>query len=137
MNDSTRLRLPVFIGIGPTRTGSTWLHHALGGVAGLPSEKETRFFGGRHHKGIEWYSRRFADCPDKAPIGEICPTYFASIEAIERIHSYIPDCKIICTFRDPVHRAYSHYKLMRRLAVTRDAFEDALAADDRNWEQPI
>ena len=134
MSDPSGLRLPDFIGIGPTRTGSTWLHHALGGVTELPGVKETRFFGERYYKGIDWYTRHFQNSLDRAPIGEICPTYFPSIEAIERIHSYIPDCKIICTFRDPVHRAYSHYKLMRRLAATRDTFEDALAADDGNWE---
>jgi hypothetical protein len=131
---SSGLRLPAFIGIGPARTGSTWLHHALGGVAKLPIEKETRFFTDRHHKGISWYARRFEDGHGIAPVGEICPAYFASIEAIELIHTYIPDCKVICTFRDPVDRAYSSYKLMRRMALTHKTFEDALAVSDRNWE---
>jgi Sulfotransferase family len=134
VRDSSGLRLPVFIGIGPPRTGTTWLHHALDGVAGLPIEKETRFFTERHHKGIEWYARRFKDSPARNAIGEICPSYFASIEAIERIHAYIPDCKIICTFRDPVQRAYSNYKLMRRMALTQATFEDALVTHDEIWE---
>lgn len=134
MSDSSGLRLPAFIGIGPTRTGSTWLHHALNGVAGLPIEKETRFFTERYHKGLKWYVRRFEHRSDETLIGEICPVYFTSIEGLERIRAHIPDCKIICTFRDPVHRAYSHYKLLRRLALTSDTFDGALAVGGENWE---
>jgi len=115
------------------RTGSTWLHHALGDVAVLAFMKETRFFAEHYHRGIEWYARQFRVRLDGDPLGEIGPTYFSSTEAIERIHTYIPDCKTICTFRDPVDRAYSYYKLMRRSARTRKTFEETL---DRGqiWE---
>jgi hypothetical protein len=126
------MRLPSFIGVGPGRTGTTWLHYALAGVAGLPSVKETRFFREHYHKGVEWYASHFRDCLDSVPVGEICP-YFGSAEAIERIYSYIPNCKIICTFREPADRAYSHYKLMRRLAVTRKSFDETLATESW-WE---
>jgi len=118
-------RLPSFIGIGPARTGSTWLHHALGEVAGLPSEKESNFFSDRYHKGIRWYAKRFVHL-DTIPIGEICP-YFSSVDAIDRIHEYLPDCKIICTLRDPVDRAYSHYKLLRREGYAAGGFEETIA----------
>jgi hypothetical protein len=33
---SAQLRLPEFIGVGPARTGTTWLNEALLEVAGLP-----------------------------------------------------------------------------------------------------
>jgi len=46
---STQLRLPEFIGVGPARTGTTWLNEAPLEVAGLPEGvKETRFFGERY-----------------------------------------------------------------------------------------
>jgi hypothetical protein len=39
---------------------------------------------------------------------------------------HIPDCRIICTFREPVERAYSHYKLMRHNVWTRAGFEEVV-----------
>jgi hypothetical protein len=123
----SKSRLPSFVGIGPARTGTTWLDDVLREVAGLPhGVKETWFFRERYYQGIQWYSDHFRFCDDKSPIGEICP-YFPFPQTIERIHTHIPDCKIICTFRDPVDRAYSFYKLMRRLARARGSFEETLA----------
>jgi hypothetical protein len=116
------------------RTGSTWLHHALSGVAALPRMKETRFFRERYRDGIAWYARQFRVPVDGEPIGEIGPTYFASTDAIRRIHAHIPDCKIIVTLRDPVDRAYSYYKLMRSSARTSESFEETLVRGHGNWE---
>ena len=52
----------------------------------------------------------------------------------EGFHALVPDCKIICTFRDPVHRAYSNYKLMRRMGLTNRSLEESLAVENGNWE---
>ena len=121
------LKLPEFIGIGPGRTGTTWLHEALTGVTWLPrGVKETRFWSVRYNFGIDWYASHFRYVDNTRPIGEVCP-YFRSAPAIERIGQYIPNCKIIITFRDPVDRAYSFYRLMRRYVWTRASFEEALA----------
>jgi hypothetical protein len=51
--------------------------------------------------------------------------YFASRDALERIAKDLPDCKIICSFRDPVERAYSNYRLLRRNVFTKADFERA------------
>src|SRR6202022_2027906 len=97
----TELRLPDFIGIGPHRTGTTWLHNALQGVAVLPrGTKETRFFAGRYHKGIEWYADHFRHGAHDVPIGEFNPNFFKA-ETIDRIHTHLPNCRLICTMRDP------------------------------------
>jgi hypothetical protein len=126
-NNGDRTRLPEFIGIGPARTGTTWLHDALSEVAGLPyGVKETKFFSDYYQKGIGWYSSHFRFCAEDLPVGEICP-YFQFSHTIERIHSHIPNCRIICTFRDPVERAYSFYKMMRRIGWARGSFEETLA----------
>jgi hypothetical protein len=106
MNDERTchdLRLPDFLGIGPERTGTTWLHEALTAVACLPRVKETHFFSTRYERGIEWYAGYFRHCRDSAVIGEICP-YFGYFEATRRVRERIPRCKIICTFRDPSGR---------------------------------
>lgn len=121
-------RLPDFIGIGPARTGTTWLDAVLRGHAGLPRGiKETDFFDRYYAKGIAWYAWHFRDCDSSLPVGEICPTYFPLAQAPGRIARHIPACKMICTLRDPADRAYSHYKVLRYRGVARVTFEEALA----------
>lgn len=62
-------------------------------------------------------------------VGEVAPTYFASSEARERIGRLIPGAKIVCTFRNPVDRVLSLYKLKRAYGLIPWNFEDALIRD--------
>lgn len=119
------LVLPEFIGIGPAHAGTTWLHWVLKERVCLPlPKKETHFFDWHYANGIEWYAARFGHCTGDRPVGEICP-YFPAPVAIDRIALHIPKCKIICTLRDPVERAYSAYKFALYNGLTRDGFERA------------
>jgi Sulfotransferase domain len=120
--------LPDFIGIGPGRTGTTWLDDVLRARVCLPGIKETKFFTIRWERGIEWYASLFRHCAPGQVAGEICP-YFAWPHAPERIAQALPNCKIIVTLRDPVDRTYSHYKLMRANVFTRGTLEEAMAKD--------
>lgn len=131
-------RLPEFIGVGPPRTATTWLHEVLSGHVGLPrGVKETQFFDRHYGRGLDWYSRHFRDCPPNLPCGEFSPTYFASAEARTRIAGDLPNCKIIITLRDPVERFYSHYRLLRREGWLRDeTLEQAIARHLRNPTGP-
>src|ERR1700756_5704605 len=107
-------QLPNVIAVGVGRSGTTWLHEVLNGHVGLPyGVKETDFFLRNYGNGIDWYKSFFRHCGPGLPILEICPTYFSSAEARQRMKLHIPDCQIISAFREPVERAYSHYKLMR------------------------
>jgi hypothetical protein len=129
MSDTKWGRLPDVIGVGPARTGTTWLHQKLMGHVDLPRDiKETKFFERYHSRGIEWYAGLFRHCRGDKPIAEICP-YLAGPRAPEWIAEVIPDCKFIVTLRDPVDRMYSHYKMMRGYAFTRLPVEDALQKD--------
>jgi hypothetical protein len=123
---SSAARLPDFLGIGPGRTGTTWLHDVLEGHVGLPARvKETEFFTTYYTRGIDWYLSHFRHCARMQHIGEICP-YFGYAVARDRIYAHMPNCRFLVTFRDPVERTYSHYKLMLRNAWTRGSFEEAL-----------
>lgn len=120
------LRLPNFVGVGPGRTGTTWLHEALRGHVGLPlNVKETSFWALNYDKGVEWYADHFRHCSPEQPIAEICP-YFSFEVARQRISQHIPDCKIIITLRDPVERAYSAYKMLSRMALVSAPFDIAI-----------
>ncbi len=121
-------RLPDFIAVGPPRTATTWLDRVLRGHAGLPFDrKETDFFKRNYWRGLDWYRAYFRQCPPELPAGEICPTYFPLAEARERIARDVPGCGIIVTLRDPVARAYSYYRLMRRVGWEKADFEQAVA----------
>jgi len=126
-SNQTSVRLPVFIGVGPPRTATTWLHEALTGYVGLPhGVKETDFFVYNYDKGVEWYAAHFRDCPLDRPFGEFSPNYFVGAQPRERIAKDVPGCKIICTLRDPVERLYSHYRKMREGEYFSGSFEECL-----------
>jgi Sulfotransferase domain len=128
---STIGRLPGFIAVGPPRTGTTWLHGILYRCACLPEQtKETYFFDKFYAKRLDWYRAYFEHCADARPIGEVAPTYFPYPQVRERIAYDLPGCKIICTFRDPVRRAYSWYRLMHREGRVRVDFEEAVLHGD-------
>ncbi len=121
------MRLPDFIVVGPPRTATTWLDSVLRGHAGLPAEvKETHFFARNYGRGLDWHVRHFKDADPDRKLGEVCAAYFENPEARERIARHIPDCRIICTLRDPVERLHSYYKLMRQGGKTELSFEQTV-----------
>jgi hypothetical protein len=114
VGNGTALRLPDFIHAGPARCGTTWLHEALSPHVFLPADKETLFFEFHYARGIQWYGDLFRNAPADVRCGEVAPSYFANAVVRERIRKDLPDCKIICTFRDPAMRLYSQYRMLRR-----------------------
>ena len=135
--ESSRGRLPDFLGVGPPRAATSWLDAVLRGHVGLPREiKEVDFFIENYARGIEWYKSYFRDCDPNLPAGEICPSYYSQIGR-ERIALHIPQCRIICTFRDPVERRYSFYKLALRNAWTADDFETWVEKNPANTDSGL
>lgn len=134
MNPKTRLKLPTFLGVGPPRTGTTWLHETLVGHANLPkANKEIKFFDRNYELGLDWYAANF-DPKSNLVTGEICPTYFASTVARERIARLSPRPRIVCTFRDPVVRVFSLYKMKRAYGDITCDFKDAIKNDPELME---
>src|ERR1700761_9239919 len=137
------IRLPDFIGVGPPRTGTTWLDRILRNYVGLPvGLKETQFFAWRYHLGLQWYASHFAGYGGGYPTGEFGPTYFPLAEARARIREHMPACRIVITLREPgegvgrrgrepVERFYSHYKMWRKIGVVKASFEEVV---DRHEE---
>lgn len=122
-NGKAARRLPDFIAVGPPRTGTTWLHGVLYHRACMPQGvKEVHFFDRFYAKGLDWYRDCFPECPEDRLVGEMTPAYFASATARERLARDIPGCKIICTFRDPTARAYSHYRKLQIGGLVRGSF---------------
>jgi hypothetical protein len=127
--------LPSFFIIGPPRTGTSWLHEVLSKCACLSHPtKETRFFDKHYDRGLEWYGSHYRKVTEGRLIGEVAPTYFASPEARERIARLVPQAKIVCTFRNPVDRIFSLYRLKRAYGFIPWNFEEALERDPELME---
>jgi hypothetical protein len=133
--NGTHRKLPSFFVIGPPRTGTSWLHSVLSQCAWLSHPtKETRFFDKNFDRGLDWYAAHYKRAIGERVVGEIAPTYFASPSARERIARLIPTAKIVCTFRNPVDRILSLYRLKRAYGWISWTFEDALTRDPELME---
>src|SRR4051794_35242315 len=105
-----------FIIAGVQKGGTTALFDYLGEEPGLSlsSNKEIHFFD---DESQDWaqpdyaaYHARFAPF-DGRPRGEATPIYAYWPGCLERIWAYTPAMKLIVTLRDPVQRAWSHWKM--------------------------
>ncbi len=106
--------LPDFIIIGAAKCGTTSLHYYLGlhPQISMSREKEPDFFVRERNwdKGIDWYKSNFTG--QKELHGEASPSYSAYpiYKGVpERIHSIVPNAKIIYIIRDPIERIISGY----------------------------
>jgi hypothetical protein len=128
MRPGATVALPDFCLIGAPKAGTTALHAALAQHPQLfmSAVKEPKYFlcngapphqngPGDAHSAREWiwrledYEALFADAPAGSLRGESTPLYLADPAAHERMHTLIPDAKLIVILRDPVDRAYSNW----------------------------
>lgn len=140
--------LPTYVIIGAAKCGTTSLHHYLGEHPEIQvsRRKELFFFldepipgaylrgrraapRGEWHRGVEWYRSWFS--PEFAVRGEATPGYMSPRfeGAAERMHSLVPDAKLIVCVRDPVARAVSHYRQAHDDWYESRSFEEALQPD--------
>ena len=105
-----------FIIAGMQKAGTTALFDYLGEEPGLSlsCEKEVHFFD---DEALDWaspdygvYHAHFA-AADGRPRGEATPIYLYWPPSLERIRAYNPHMKLIVMLRDPVERAWSHWKM--------------------------
>lgn len=105
-----------FVIAGAQKGGTTALFDYLGDYPdiALPDEKELHFFDDENH---DWakpdyaaYHDRFTD-PAGRPCGEATPIYVYWPSSLERIATYNPAMKVIVVLRDPVQRAWSHWRM--------------------------
>lgn len=135
--------LPDFIIIGAQKAGTTSLHGYLRQHPDvLPSaHKEIHYFDGRRYvRGDDWYRRQFLDPEDLKGIGklngrrlisgEATPYYLFHPQVPGRIFKTAPDVKLIALLRDPVARAYSHYRHNVRVKKEPLSFSEALKRED-------
>lgn len=62
-------------------------------------------------RDIEQYKKLFSRVREEKAIGELSTSYLYSKVAAHEIKELLPSCKIIICLRNPLERAYSHYRM--------------------------
>jgi hypothetical protein len=117
-----------FFGVGVQKGGTTTLDRLLRlhPEVELPAgrkelhyfDDDRRFEADVPRDGFEGLHRNFYF--DRAIAGEITPSYIYWRGAIERIHAYNPDARIVVLLRNPVLRAWSHWGHLDRKARSKN-----------------
>lgn len=108
-----------FIIAGAQKCGTTALHECL--IAHpeifMPKNKEVHYFDNEHlyknDPGYKRYHSFFDEHEDQKVLGEATPIYIYWHGALERIHQYNKEMKVIIILRNPIERAYSHWNMER------------------------
>ena len=104
-------KLPDILVIGAMRAGTSSLFDWLGQQPQmqLPPRKEIHFFDHHYHRGLAWYRAWF---PTRRGVLTVdnTPSYMAHSESAMRAAEVVPEAKVIALLRDPVERAWSHYR---------------------------
>jgi hypothetical protein len=145
-----------FLIIGAPKAGTTSLFEYMRAhpQIHMPAEKEIYFFNmdRNYRRGWDWYlSTMSRDAPSGAICGEATTEYMSGVpyedatsggrgvpatrqrdrKALEeviprRIQRALPDVRLVCVLRDPVKRAYSHYRMMALRNVESRSFGQAI-----------
>lgn len=132
--------LPDFLILGAQRSGTSSLFKYLcrHSQIGRPLRKETEYFTVRHGRGLGWYRAHFplaARRTLRRLLGsdlqtfEATPDYLFFPGAAERAAALLPEARLVVLLRDPVERAWSHYRHVVRLGREPLGFAEALAAE--------
>ena len=136
MHDS---RLPFFVVIGAMKAGTTSLHEylSLHPELSMPlAGKELNFFNDdeKWSEGRDWYRRQFDRNASKK--GEVSPNYSmypASRSVPERMHSLLPEARLIYILRDPIERLLSHVRHQWIDGRETREIDEILADTDDRW----
>ncbi|MGD1876146.1 MAG: sulfotransferase [Kiloniellaceae bacterium] len=122
-------RLPDFLVIGVMKGATSSLFGYLQQhprIAG-PYKKEVHFFDSGFDRGQLWYRAHFPITAGKHTLtGEATPSYILNPHAPGRIRRVLGDVPMILMLRDPVSRAFSHYRHMVRVGREELPFAEAI-----------
>lgn len=125
--------------IGAQRCGTTSLFEYLSAHPDIlpASRKEVHYFDNNFDKGNKWYSDFFPSSVSGKLRLEASPYYIFHPHVAARIADNTPDIKLILLIRDPVERAYSHFKLIKKLGREPLTFVEALEQEKARLEPEI
>jgi hypothetical protein len=142
---SDQRAVPDFLIIGTKRGGTTSLwkyliqHPLVPRLFPAWNTKTSHYFEENWHRGEQWYRSHFPTDRRRQAlerrhgspprVGEAAPLYMFHPLAPGRVHALMPRVRLITLLRDPVERAYSHWKERRTEGREPLGFAEALAAE--------
>lgn len=133
--------LPEFLIIGAQRAGTTSLFNYIvqHPAVAPPTKKEVHYFDLRYQLGSGWYRSHFPLRASRWRLerraglrmlsGEASPYYLFHPQVPARVSKLLPRVKSIVLLRNPVERAYSHYKHELELGMEHLDFAEAIEAE--------
>jgi len=129
--------LPDYIIIGTQKGGTTSLQKYLTEHPDIskPIKKEVHYFDNNYNFKLKWYKKHFPTF--KKIVGEASPYYIYHPLVPKRIKKNIPNVKIIILLRNPVDRAFSHYKMQYNKGLEKRTFKDAISNEKKELKDEI
>jgi len=123
--------MPNYMLIGVRKGATSWIWKQLDKHPDIETHpnKEIHFFNKFYHKGIVWYKKQFKWL--KKVIIDTTPDYFEETCA-ERIKTHFPKIRMMVSLRNPIERAFSHFKFSKFYNRTESNFKMAWKKD---WRQ--
>jgi hypothetical protein len=134
--------LPDYVIIGAPRSGTSYLARRVRwhpDVVGNFTAYEVHYFDRYHHLGPRWYQMHF---PRRATLerlsrergrrvicGEKTPNYLALPWVADELHAMQPDVRLVALLREPLDRAWSHYRMRERRGAQQPPFEAQLLVE--------
>ena len=125
---TSRLRiLPRYLIIGAQKSGTTTLYEYLNQHPAVARSfiQEVHFFDLNFARGLEWYRAHFPTYLRREYVrsrrrmelitGEASAYYLFHPLVCARVRETLPDVRLIVVLRDPVERAWAHYRGTGRL----------------------
>lgn len=131
-----------FVCIGTQKSGTTKLHEIFKKhpFVFLPEQKEAIFFEieERFKRGIDYFFKTFYSNYKfkESLVGLFDPNLELDTLYVKRIIDHFPKVKLIFILRNPVIRAYSHYRMSSLRGYETNDFKTALALEKNRLKYP-
>lgn len=109
--------IPLLIGLGPIRSGTTWVHELLFGHSQVATTlmKEVNFFNSHFDEGMGWYEGKFRPTTSATRLrADISPFYMMDPTVCDRIARSVRDPILMINMRSPYERILSWYQKYRQ-----------------------
>ncbi len=113
--------------IGAQKCGTSTLYEWLKVQPGFSSstQKELHFFDFQYFKGVDYYLSQFVP-REGGILLESSPMYVFHPAVPRRMSAIFPGAKLIVILRNPLDRAWSHYKMNVRRGLEKHDFQTAV-----------
>jgi len=109
--------VPTLIGLGPIRSGTTWVHELLFGHSQVATTrmKEVNFFNSHFDQGVSWYEEQFRPTTRATRLrADISPFYMMDPTVCDRIQRTVRNPTLMINMRSPYERVLSWYQKYRQ-----------------------